>query len=97
MTLAPKPGKYIVGDAVTDGHTHILHIGEHPMDMEVQQDEARLVGNDFPIATTSSFYNGHWHAHSMTADPNVDETLICDSGNESLIPHIHTTITKVEA
>ena len=96
MTLAPKPGKYIVGDAVTDGHTHILHIGEHPMDMEVQQDEGRLVGNDFPIATTSSFYNGYWHAHSMYASTTVDETLVCGQSNESRHNHIHIKITKVE-
>ena len=97
MTKAPKPGKYIVGDAVADGHTHILHIGEHPLDMEDPPEDARLVGTDFPIATTSSFYNGYWHAHSMYASANVDEKLVCGQSNESRHGHIHTTIKKVES
>lgn len=96
MTIAPKPGKYVVGDAQTDGHTHILHIGEHPLDMENPPDNESLNRGDFPKATTSSFFNGYWHAHSVHASTTEDETLICESSNESRHPHTHTSIKKVE-
>lgn len=97
MTLAPKPGKYIIGNAVTDGHTHIIYVGDHPLDVETPDKDHSLCRGDFPQASTTSFYNGYWHAHSVTADPNVDETLICGPSNESRHPHTHNMIRKVES
>ena len=96
MTLAPEPGEYIVGDLQADGHTHILHIGEHPLDEEFPEEGMSTLRGDFPKATSSAFYHGFYHAHSMTADPNQDKTLICGESNESETPHIHTIIKKVK-
>lgn len=96
MTLAPKPGKYLIGDILTDGHTHDFYIGDHPMDVEFLEEGMPTLRGDFPKATTSVAYLGHYHAHSMTADPHLDETLVCGPSNESLTPHTHTSIKKVK-
>lgn len=100
MTLAPKPGKYIIGDVNQAGefvgHTHELVIGEHPMDVDPVDESMSQLGGEFPRGTSSTYFNGYHHAHSVDADPNVDETLIVGPSNESRTPHTHTAIRKVE-
>jgi hypothetical protein len=97
MTLAPKPGKYIVGDAEVDGHTHIVIVGPHPMDSEPHDESISPLRGDFPRATTTDAVVGTVgkHAHTIDAHPTQDDKMICGYANDSAYPHVHTVFKKV--
>ena len=96
MTIAPKPGQYIIGKAEDDGHEHIFFVADdYPDDQEALDAYPR---DDYPRATTVAVYplNGNYkhHAHTIIADKQTDETLIClPAGTPE---HTHTSIRKVK-